>query len=583
MPLDAITLTALRAELSEKLENARVDKIVQPERDEINLLLRTQSGHRRLVLSVGGNPRIHLTEQSRENPAVPPMFCMLLRKHLGAARLVEIRQPKLERILELCFETRDEMGERCEKVLVLELLGRMANLILRDGDGRILDCMRRLDLSSGQKRSLLPGFFYQLPPAQNKLDFMEPHCLETLWTGWEDRQEVAAQALLQQFNGLSPLCCREMVYRACGETDARIQEINPDRLQAAVDWLQTCVAEKDFQPVLLLENGQPRDFTFFVPHQYEGALEIQKMQSFSQLLEYFYEQRDRLAHQRQRAAELIKLVKNQRTRLSRKLDLQRQELEQARDREPLRRRGDLIMANLGQMNRGASVLHTVDFYDPEMREIDIPLDPRLSPQENAAYCYKTYTKRKNAEKILQQQLEQGVQELSYLESVMEELERAESARDFLEIREELQESGLLRKSKKEKKQGKPPALRPMAFQSSSGIRFWAGRNNRQNDLLTTKFAGKRDFWLHTQKIHGCHVIVEGDSGVPDETTLQEAAIVAATFSKASASSQVPVDYCPVRQVRKPRGAKPGMVIYENYKTMYVTPDPALAKRLEVAP
>ncbi len=582
MPLDAITLTALSRELDQTLAGARVDKVLQPERDEIDLVLRGPAGGGRLVLATGGHPRIHLTAAGKENPAVPPMFCMLLRKHLGSSKLLRVRQPGLERMVELVFESRDELGQLREETLVLELLGRSANLILRDGQGRIIDCLRRVELGSGQSRQILPGFFYTPPVPQDKPDFPQVKALWPLLAG-ENREAKAADALLRRVGGLSPLCCRELVYRACGQVDARLFELEPDRLQQEFSALQALYREGRFVPMLLLEGEEPKDFSFQPVRQYEGAWQTRTAESFSALLDTFYTQRDQLLHQRQRSAELTKLVSSHRARLARKLDAQRAELLEARNRETLRREGDLIMANLHQLRRGDRVLRCPDFYDPEQRETEIRLDPRLSPQENAARRYKSYAKRKTAEKVLTQQLRQGAEELQYMESVLEELERAQSARDLQEIREELQEAGLVRRTQSGRKQAKPPALRPMEFRSSTGVRFWAGRNNRQNDLLTTRFADKRDLWLHTQKIHGCHVIVDCSAGAPDEQTITEAAIVAATFSKASAGRNVPVDYCPVRQVKKPGGAKPGMVIYENYRTAYVTPDPALVKRLEVRP
>ena len=578
MSLDAITLRGILTELNQQLENAIVNKVLMPEKDEIHLIVRQRDRNMRLVLSCGGNPRIHLTKKTKENPATPPMFCMLLRKHLGSARIREIRQFEMDRVVEIIFETRDELGILRTEKLVLELFGGASNLLFLNEEGRILDCIRKTDLENTKARKIIPGFFYEYPPRQNKRLYLELEEVSELYQP-QNLEQNASQVLLNALSGLSPLCCRELVYRSCGETDKRLRDIPEEELQKQLEYLKDIVWNNRYLPVLMMQNSEPKDFSFWIPQQYEGIYQTVKMDSFSQLLDYFYDEKERILRKKQHSSELVKSVQALLQRNRRKTEIQKQELVEAQDREAVRRNADLIMANLYQIKRGDRELKCVNYYDPEQKEITIKLDPRLSPQENASKAYKLYAKRKNAEKILLEQIKKGESDTEYLESVLEELERAETVADLEEIREELVNVGFLKTKSGKKKTSKSQAQKPLHFKSTQGVDFWAGKNNRQNDFLTLKFANKRDLWLHTQKIHGCHVIVDTTAGDPDNQTILEAATVAATYSKAALGYNVPVDYCPVKQVKKPNGAKPGMVIYENYKTLYVTPDPKLCEKL----
>ena len=574
MPLDALCLTAVAGEVRAAVQGGKIDKIYQPTRDEVVLYIRGPAGNVRLLLSANpGHPRAHLTERNRENPEQPPMFCMLLRKHLQGARILELNQPPLERILDFRLETLDELGDRVERRLVLEAMGRSANLLLLDGEGRIVDCTRRVDgdLARGQ-RQLLPGLFYRQPPAVDKLNpfTLSPEELRLvlanpLGKAWD-------KLLLDSFTGLSPLVARELAFRAGGDSE---------KLAAELEKLGKAVEENHFTAYLLVREGKPVDFTFLPVLQYGPETESIPRESFSALLDDFFSDRESAERVRQRGQDLVKSVTSARDRTARKLGNQARELEATKNRERLRELGDILTSNLHLMEKGMSTFRTMDFYDPEGGEVDIPLDPLLTPQQNAAKYYKEYNKAKTAEEMLTIQIEKGEKELEYLNSVLENIALAEGEKDLQEIRQELTETGYLRRPKTAAKRAKRVSGKPMEFRSSAGLRISVGKNNSQNDLLTTKLAYKSDIWLHTQKIHGSHVILWLEGGEADARSLTEAAQLAAYFSQARDGSKVPVDYTPVKYVKKPAGARPGMVVYTTYQTAVVEPDAELAKKLRV--
>ena len=574
MPLDALCLTAVAGEVRAAVQGGKIDKIYQPTRDEVVLYIRGPAGNVRLLLSANpGHPRAHLTERNRENPEQPPMFCMLLRKHLQGARILELNQPPLERILDFRLETLDELGDRVERRLVLEAMGRSANLLLLDGEGRIVDCTRRVDgdLARGQ-RQLLPGLFYRQPPAVDKMNpfTLSPEELRLvlsnpLGKAWD-------KLLLDSFTGLSPLVARELAFRAGDDSE---------KLAAELEKLGKAVEENRFTAYLLVREGKPVDFTFLPVLQYGPETESIPQESFSALLDDFFSDRESAERVRQRGQDLVKSVTSARDRTARKLGNQARELEATKNRERLRELGDILTSNLHLMEKGMSTFRTMDFYDPEGGEVDIPLDPLLTPQQNAAKYYKEYNKAKTAEEMLTIQIEKGEKELEYLNSVLENIALAEGEKDLQEIRQELTETGYLRRPKTAAKRAKRVSGKPMEFRSSAGLRISVGKNNSQNDLLTTKLAYKSDIWLHTQKIHGSHVILWLEGGEADAQSLTEAAQLAAYFSQARDGSKVPVDYTPVKYVKKPAGARPGMVVYTTYQTAVVEPDAELAKKLRV--
>ena len=579
MSMDAIFLQAVVEELRGQLPGLRIDKIQQPARDQVVLLFRG----RRLLLNAGaGAPRLQLTETLRENPAEPPMFCMLLRKHLSGARVTEVVQPPLERLVRLELDAADELGRAGRRTLVLEAMGRRSNLILLDGEGRIIDALRRVDAELSAARQVLPGLYYQPPASVGRLPF-----LEETEAGFREKFAAAPAEhkldafLLDSYFGLSPLLARELAFQAAGDVDCRVFQLeDPEVLWTALDRLCLRVRENRFAPVCLLREGKPMDFACVPVAQYGSAAESVPYDSPSALLDDFYAVRERQERARQRGADLLRTASTARDRLRRKLALQEKEYAGTQDRDRLRVCGDLITANLYRMERGAARLDCENYYE-DNAPVSIPLDPLLTPQQNAAKYYKRYTKARTAEKYLREQMALAERDLAYLESVLAELQQAETEQDFLDIREELREVGFLKKQRSGKKGKRERAAVPREFRTSGGLRVLVGRNNRQNDQLTLKTADRRDLWLHTQKIHGSHVILRTGGQPPAETDVLEAAMLAAWFSQARDSANVPVDYTEVRFVKKPAGGRPGMVVYTTCHTVNVTPDGELVKGLQV--
>lgn len=579
MPLDAVFLQAVVEELRPQILGLRIDKVQQPVRDQVILVLRS----RRLLLHAGaGAPRLQLTGQLRENPAEPPMFCMLLRKHLTGAKILDLVQPPLERMVRLELEVLDDFGQLGRRTLVLEAMGRRSNLILLDGEGRIIECLRRVDAEMSASRQVLPGLYYE-PPASTGRQIVTEETEEGFRArfGAANPEGRADAFLMDQYFGLSPLIAREIVFRAAGETDRRLFELDAegeDRLWQELQAYVNAIRENHFAPYCLRQDGKPVDFSCFPITQYGTAMEVERYESFCSLLDAFYEERERQERVRQRGADLVRTATTNRDRLRRKLALQEKDYAQTQNRDQLRICGDLITSNLYRMERGQSHLECENFYEEGCPPITIPLDPLLTPQQNAAKYYKRYTKAKTAEHYLKEQMELARRDLEYLESVLEEIAEAETEQDFIDIRGELKEAGFLRKQgKKEIRR----AAKPREFRTTTGFRVLVGRNNRQNDKLTLKDADHRDLWLHTQKIHGSHVILCTGGREVDDDTLVEAAKIAAYYSQARESGNVPVDYTQVRYVKKPAGARPGMVVYPTYQTVNVTPDAELVKRLAV--
>ncbi len=571
MPLDAIYLSALTGELREKIEGGRIDKVQQPERDMLLISLRSKGENLKLLLSAGtGRARVQLTESGFENPAEPPMFCMLLRKHLVGARIVSVRQPDWERMLIIELEGHDEMGFASRKLLIAELIGRSSNIILVDGDGRIIDCMRRMDFAGDALRRMLPGMIYRLPPKQDKPALME--------TEPEQRRELIARAepglspdkwLLNSFSGLSPLVCRELAYRCSGSF-----ETLPQLLDAFVD----SVKAGDLRPYILWEGDKPADFSFMRIGQYGESMSCREEESFSGLLDDFYSRRDRAEQQRRRSHQLYKTVRTMRDRLQRKLAGQSEELRRTENRDQVRKMAELVTANIYRIKRGDRVLKCQDYYDPDCGEIEIALDPLKTPQQNAAAMFKEYNKLKAARSHLTGLIAQGETQLDYLNSVLEMLSLSESEKDISDIRRELEETGYIRRQSGSR-QSKAKAQAPLRFITDDGFEVLAGRSNIQNDQLTTKLCRRTDYWFHTQKVHGSHVILQCSDREPTELAISQAAAIAAYYSQGREGGKIPVDYTMLRYVRKPSGALPGKVIYTDYKTVMSQADEELVKRL----
>lgn len=572
MPLDAVTVSALAKELSERLEGGRIDKVQQPERDMLLLSLRAKGENLRLVIAAGtGNARAGITRGSFENPAEPPMFCMLMRKHLVGARILSVTQPEYERLLIFTLDTHDELGVQSEKKLAVELIGRSANAVLIGADGRIIDCMRRMDFAGDALRRMLPGMIYRLPPKQEKPVFfaLDPEQRRALIAS-ADKTVPVDKWLMDSFSALSPLICRELAYR-CNNDYVNL----PD----ACDALCEAVAAGELAPWLISIDGKPKDFSFMAISQYGPAAQLERYDSFSEMLDAFYTRRDRAEQQRRRSHDLIKTVRTLRDRQQRKLAAQHEELRRTEGREDIRHQAELVTANIYRLRRGDRSLDCEDYYDPACPVVHIELDPLKTPQQNAAALYKEYNKLKAAEQHLTVLTREGERQLDYLNSVLDELERAETDRDLSDIRRELTETGYIRARKGGKAERVKPQL-PLKFISDDGLEILAGRSNAQNDELTLKLARRTDYWLHTQRVHGSHVIIRCEGEEPPPRTLEQAAGIAAYYSQARGAGKVQVDYTMVRNVRKPSGALPGKVIYTDHKTLLAESDGALAERLK---
>ena len=574
MPLDAICLSALAAELSHRLEGAKIDKIQQPERDMILLSLRGKGENLKLLLAAGtGNARVHVTGSSFENPAEPPMFCMLLRKHLIGARILSVTQPAHERVLKLELETRDELGLEGRKTLIAELIGRSANLILVDSEGHIVDCMRRTDFAGDALRRLLPGMFYRDPPAQTKPALLDSDPAERRVLIEEaDKSRPIDKWLLENFAGLSPLVCRELSCR-CKNDWADL----PELLDAFVD----SVKAGELYPYLYYDGKKPVDFSFMRLTQYGDTLRCEQAESFSDMLDSFYTGRDKLEQQRRRGHELMKTVRTLRDRQQRKLTARYAEFEKSEDREQIRKTAELITANLYRLKKGDRVLRCQDYYQEDCPEVEIEIDPLKTPQQNAAAMFKDYNKRKAASEHLTKLIAEGEAQLDYLNSVLELIQSAESEKDLSDLRRELMETGYLKPSGNSRKKEKVKAQAPLRFVSTDGKEILVGRSNLQNDELTTKLGRRTDTWLHTQKIHGSHVIIRCEGEAPGARCIEEAAVIAAYYSQGRDGGKIPVDYTMLKNVRKPSGALPGKVIYTDYKTITVQSDEELVKSLRI--
>ena len=584
MALDGAFLSCLREELTAGLPDARVDKIHQPSREELIIALRTRSGNKKLYLSARANsPRVHFTDIPLENPAAPPMFCMLLRKRITGGRLIAIRQPGLERALYFDLDCVDDLGDIVRLTLAVEIMGRHSNIILIDGSGMVVDSIKRVDMEMSSVRPVLPGLPYSPPPAAaGRLDLSAVSPADFLGAMEQGPDYPMSKALLNTAHGLSPLICREAAHSASRGRDPRISEMtgeDRERLLFYLSRVKSAVETgENRKPYLLLHlDGSPLDFSFMPITQYGLDALGREMESFSALLDAFYAQRDAGERMKQRAHDILRVLTNLSDRTSRKLGHQREELTRSGDRETLRIYGDLINANLHAIPRGASSAQLIDYYDPDCGTITVPLDPSLSAAQNAQKYYKDYRKAQTAEQILQRQIAQGEEELRYFDTVFDALSRSATWRELGELREELAAGGYLRLQRGRQK---PPApLGPIRFRSEDGFAILVGRNNVQNDRLTLKTARGGDIWFHTKNIPGSHVLVITEGQKPPDRTLEQAAILAALHSKAAGSVQVPVDYTEARNVRKPAGAKPGMVIYDSNRTAYVNPDPSLAARL----
>ncbi|MFZ5640740.1 MAG: Rqc2 family fibronectin-binding protein [Bacillota bacterium] len=601
MAFDGPVMAAVTRELNGEMLNSRIEKIYQPAAAEIVLLLHTRQKKARLVLSADAREaRVHITGEVRENPLTPPLFCMVLRKHLEGGRIIKFAQNGLERVLRIHVEAVDELGRLAEKVLVHEIMGKHSNIILTDPvENVIIDGIKRYSHAVSRHREILPGRTYVAPPEQEKanpLTVTEETFRETVWQAPE--QQTLAKALLAGFSGLSPQTCREIVARSGLAPDTAVGTCGDYELQKlwfSLHGLVRNIQSGSFRPTLVLNTaGEAVAFSAVDltleenPGDEDSAKTrlIKEHSSMNEVLDrYFSLRRQKLALEQQKG-HLLQVVTHEKEKLAKKLAIYEETLAEAADAEKHKIAGELLTANLYQLSKGAASAEVINYYDPAGATIVVELDPQLTPVENAQLYFKKYTKARTGAEFAKSQKEPALAEVSYLDSVLTSLTQAESTAELNEIRSELTEAGYL-KEKPLHRKGRAGAnkdaepLPPLEFFSSDGLTVLVGRNNRQNDRLTLRTAGPEDVWLHVRDIPGSHVIIRCGhlDEVPDRS-LEEAAMLAAYYSKARASANVPVDYTLRKHVHKPRGAKPGMVIYENQRTVYVTPDEETVKKLK---
>ena len=574
MAFDGATIRHVCAELRAAV-GAHVEKIYMPAREDVILALKWKGGSGRLLMTANaGSPRLHFTSAAAENPQTPPMFCMLLRKHLGAARLTDVRQDGLERIVYLDFDAVSEIGDPVRFTLAVEVMGRRSNIILVNGEGRIVDAVKRVDAEMSSVRQVLPGMAYTLPPSQQTACVLGCTPEEALEAVLREGDTLSLQkAILASLQGFSPLLAREGAFAAGADGLDHAFDMDEAARGRLLDWLggvAGLIRDCGGRPVMLLdEDGKPADFTFLPIRQYGALRTLREYPSFSALLDAFYGERTRLDRMKQRSHDLLVLLQNARDRAARKVAVQKQELETSRRREELRLRAELLTANAHGIPRGSTSVKLVNYYDPELSEIEIPLDGRLSAIENAQKLYAEYRKAATAEQMLTGLIEKGEEQVLYLESVLDAVTRSQGESELAEIRRELAETGYVKR--RSLGRSKPVRVPPMRYLSDDGFVILAGRNNLQNDRLTLREADRGDIWFHAQKIPGSHVIVCTEGREVPDRTLTQAAELAAWHSQARESLNVPVDYTRIRCVKKPQGAAPGRVIYTDYKTAYVNP------------
>lgn len=587
MAFDAGMLACIIDEIRQKSLGARIEKVFQPEKDEIVLQMRSTEGGKRLLINAGSNtPRMGYTAEQKENPMTPPMLCMLLRKHLQGAKLSDIRQEGFERVATLEFETRDEMGFPCRKYLIAELMGKYSNLIFADEDKKVVSALRIVDFSTSGLRQILPGMRYELPPKQEKENPLETdrdRFLTLLQSAGADRP--ADKWIAATFLGISAAVARETVFRATGRTDTVTGACRPEALWDAFSGLTESIRESRFSPCMILSDGRPVEYAFCELRQYGSAFELRNYGSAGAMLDDFFRTRDREQYLRQRAADVLRILTNADSRIRKKLEAQREELAACEKGETYRKYGDLITGNLYLLKRGMTAAELTDYEDFRANgsygTVRVPMDGRLSPSANAQQYYKKYNKTKSARAELTRQIALGEQELRYLDTVFDALTHAESSADLTEIRDELYRSGYASRMKNYTASRKTPLPAVAEFRTSGGFRVLCGKNNVQNEYITHKLAGKNDYWFHVKNMPGSHTVLFTEGEEPGEKDFTEAAEIAAYFSKGADGQNVEVDYTLAKNVKKPAGTKPGFVIYHTNWSCVVTPEEEKVKHLRV--
>ncbi|KDR94020.1 Predicted component of the ribosome quality control (RQC) complex, YloA/Tae2 family, contains fibronectin-binding (FbpA) and DUF814 domains [Peptoclostridium litorale DSM 5388] len=584
MALDGVFIYSLADELSNALAGTKIDKIYQPEKDEILIHIRKQKASIKLLLSASSsNPRAYITsEPPKENPGVPPTFCMLLRKNLTGGRIVEVTQPDFERILNITIEVYDELKNKKNMNLIIEIMGKHSNIILVDAlENKIVDSIKRVPLSISSYRQVLPGNEYISPPPQDKLNPMEDISLPKFSEIIRSSSSPIFKAVYQSFKGISPLISREILYRASVDEvlpACALEDFELENIYNSFTRVFGQLKNNIFSPCISIDRATDSLIAFSCIRltMYSSYSYIESP-SPSFILEKYYTQRDIKERIKQKTINLRKNISNKLDRLYNKLQKQSEELLEAQSAPEFKLCGELITSYIYMIQKGMEEISLQNFYDEKGEEVTVKLNKNLTPSENAQKYFKKYNKLKNASLMLSEQMDMTKAEADYLENVLYSIENCESISEIEEIRSELIAEGIVKdreKKKKASKPSKPSASKesePLTFFSSDGYEILVGKNNKQNDRLTLKIASPSDIWLHTKNIPGSHVIIKTNGGDASEQAVIEAATLAAYFSKAKMSSKVPVDYTERKNVKKPSGSKPGMVIYETNKTIYVTP------------
>ena len=572
MAFDACMMRAVLSEFRAEFPEAKIEKVLQPRVDEIDMLIHYGRSSRRLVFNVGPNaPRLQTSDIAKENPKEAPMFCMLLRKYFVGGRITAVDQPGFDRIADFTVSCYDDMGFPTERHIVCEIMGKYANLVILDAERKILSALKIIDFAASTVRQVLPGLKYQIPAKPEKISPLEVD--KALF--FEKLAEFSPEKSVEKFitstySGIATQIAHEICFRTSGGVDIPVCNIDAEKFYSVFSEWQSLLINEEYSPCVAINSeGKPIDYSY-MPITYLGdSAEVKSFDSFRELFDLYFAERDRLEHIHQRAKDVMTLISNAISRTEKKLGIQRQALLDSERGEEYKRHGDLITANLYRLERGMTSFKTVDYYDESCPEVEIPLDGRLSPSQNAQRAFKQYNKCKTAKAVLSEQIKLWESELEYLSGVRSFLERAECEQDLVEIRDELYRAGYSAKMKGYKP---PKQIRstPHKFVTSGGYTVLVGRNNLQNDLLTMKTAERHDIWFHTKDVHGSHVILVTEGDEPPAEDYTEAARIAAYFSQ-SPSDSVAVDYTRVSNIKKPAGSKPGFVTYKTNYSAYVKP------------
>lgn len=570
MAIDGLFLHFLKNEISSFAIGARIDKIYLPSKFELVLSLRTRIETKKLFISVGGNaPRLNFTSYSPENPAKPPMICMLFRKQLTGAIVTGIRQAGTDRILFLDLDAFDEIGDRVKRTLVIEIMAQYSNCILLDENGIVIDALKRVDASKSSFREILPKTLYKLPPAQDKLNLLQTDAKTVTDKILSFTDKKLSSAILSVISGMSPFVSKEIAYRVTlsDPTVSELSALSEERLEKEIGDLCALVCSEKASPCYLTDkNGQYFDFSYLPLTLYSNSANMHKADDLSSILDTFYYEREKFQRAKSKAEDLFKNVASLTERTSRKINMQREDLKATEDMETKRLYAELINSYLYSLQKGDSEYEVENYYD-EGKKIKIPADPLLTPSQNSQRYYKEYRKAQTARKVLNEQIEKGLADLDYLLTVEDELKRSETEKELNEIRAELSAAGFL-KSKTGTKNKKNAPMSPLRFEAPDGFTVLVGRNNIQNDELSFKKATKNDYWFHVQKAPGSHVVLLTENREPTEAAMEFAANTAAYYSSVRERGAAEVDYTRIRNLKKPPAARPGYVIYHIYNTVY---------------